>query len=178
MGMAESRLKIPEVLDTMRMGLKPFNGNAFHALFWGLGGYAVAIPVVFAASLIQLLLPFDTSIASGPVFQWLLYPPDSLSHVLIISAIVLVAPFFEEILFRGFLYRQLRAHLGVWSAILISAAVFSLVHMTLGRAIPLFALGILLALVKERSGGLMPCMLLHAFWNGATVLQTVVLFGE
>ena len=177
-GMAEARQSVGEVLGTMRMGLDPFDGNAFRPLFWGLGGYAVAIPLVFVASLIQLLLPFDTSIASGPVFQWLLHPPDGLSHFLIIVAIVLIAPFFEEILFRGFLYRQLRAHLGVWSAILISAAVFSLVHMALGRAIPLFALGVILALIKERSGGLMPCMLLHAFWNGATVIQTVVLFGD
>jgi membrane protease YdiL (CAAX protease family) len=176
-GMAGPRQTIPNVLGFMRLNLDPFDGNPLRALTWGLTGYAVAIPAVVIASLIQFLLPFDSSFASGPIFEWLIHPPDGLSQVLVIVAVVIIAPFFEECLFRGFLYRQLRAHMGIWKATFASAAVFSLAHMLVGQVLPLFALGIVLAMVKERSGGLMPCILVHAFWNGATVIETVVMFG-
>jgi|GEM_PF-1150217 membrane protease YdiL (CAAX protease family) len=176
-GMVGPRQPIPQVLSTMRLNLDPFDGSPLRALTWGLTGYAVAIPAVVIASLIQLLLPFESSFASGPIFEWLIHPPDGLSQVLVIVAVVIVAPFFEECLFRGFLYRQLRAHMGIWKATIASAAVFSLAHMLAGQVMPLFALGIVLAVVKERSGGLMPCILVHAFWNGATIIETVVMFG-
>jgi membrane protease YdiL (CAAX protease family) len=35
-----------------------------------------------------------------------------------------------------------------------------------------------LALVTERSGGLLAAMLVHGFWNGATILMTVSVFGS
>lgn len=44
---------------------------------------------------------------------------------------VLIAPFIEELLYRGYLFGQLqrRAKLGFWAAALLSAVVFALIHL-------------------------------------------------
>ena len=83
--------------------------------------------------------------------------------------IVVVAPLFEEIFFRGFLYRILRGRLGLWPALVIGGSLFGAVHLTSGGplAVALIApLGFLLCLIYERSGSLYPCIALHALNNG------------
>jgi hypothetical protein len=83
--------------------------------------------------------------------------------------IIVVAPLFEEIFFRGFLYRILRGRLGLWPALVIGGSLFGAVHLTSGGplAVALIApLGFLLCLIYERSGSLYPCIALHALNNG------------
>ena len=83
--------------------------------------------------------------------------------------IVVVAPLFEEIFFRGFLYRILRSRMGLWPALVIGGSLFGAVHLTSGGplAVALIApLGFLLCLLYERSGSLYPCIALHALNNG------------
>ena len=83
--------------------------------------------------------------------------------------IVVVAPLFEEIFFRGFLYRILRGRLGLWPALVIGGSLFGAVHVASGGplAVALIApLGFLLCLIYERSGSLYPCIALHALNNG------------
>ena len=83
--------------------------------------------------------------------------------------IIVVAPLFEEIFFRGFLYRILRGRMGLWPALVINGSLFGAVHLTSGGplAVALIApLGFLLCLVYERSGSLYPCIALHALNNG------------
>jgi uncharacterized protein len=83
--------------------------------------------------------------------------------------IVVVAPLFEEIFFRGFLYRILRSRMGLWPALVIGGSVFGAVHLTSGGplAVALIGpLGFLLCLLYERSGSLYPCIALHALNNG------------
>ena len=83
--------------------------------------------------------------------------------------IIVVAPLFEEIFFRGFLYRILRGRLGLWPALVIGGSLFGAVHVSSGGplAVALIApLGFLLCLIYERSGSLYPCIALHALNNG------------
>lgn len=83
--------------------------------------------------------------------------------------IVIVAPLFEEIFFRGFLYRILRGRMGLWPALVIGGSLFGAVHLTSGGplAVALIApLGFLLCLIYERSGSIYPCIALHALNNG------------
>jgi len=83
--------------------------------------------------------------------------------------VVFLAPFGEELLFRGMLYRGLRRGLAVWPAALISAALFSLGHLQ-GWSFfvllpPLFCVGVGLALLYERRGSLLASMSAHATFN-------------
>ena len=50
-----------------------------------------------------------------------------------ITALCIVIPFVEELLYRGIVYGRLKDWLGVWYAVFISAVIFGLIHMNLDR---------------------------------------------
>jgi membrane protease YdiL (CAAX protease family) len=91
------------------------------------------------------------------------------SFLLLFFLVALVAPVSEEMIFRGVLYRYLRARRGVASAVALSAAAFALAHVVPVLLLALFVLGIALALVAERSSSLYPAIALHALNNGISL---------
>jgi len=93
-----------------------------------------------------------------------------------VTAIVL-APLFEEILFRGVLLPVAGRHLGGVQAVVVSAAVFAAAHLSLGELVPLFVLALGLGWLRWSSGRLLPCVLLHALWNALTFLNLLLLAG-
>jgi membrane protease YdiL (CAAX protease family) len=87
-----------------------------------------------------------------------------------IPLVCLIAPFSEETIFRGFIYGWLRRRLPVLPAVGISAVVFSAAHLVLVLALPLFAVGVILALLYEYSDSLLPGALVHALFNLVGIL--------
>lgn len=83
---------------------------------------------------------------------------------------VLVAPLVEETVFRGLLYPALRRRLGVRGAVVLSSALFGLVH-GLSHMAPLAILGVFLAFLVERTGALIACVAAHMAFNALTVAQ-------
>ena len=82
---------------------------------------------------------------------------------------VVMAPLFEEIVFRGFLFRGLANSWGwVWGA-LASAAIFGAAHLQLDVFLPLAALGFVLAWAYHRTGSLWTCITMHAIFNRIAV---------
>jgi membrane protease YdiL (CAAX protease family) len=77
---------------------------------------------------------------------------------------VCFAPFAEEYLFRGLLYRTLDREWGGWRAVLGSAAFFTVYHPVLAW-VPVFTLGVLNALLFRKSGKLLPAVALHMAYN-------------
>jgi membrane protease YdiL (CAAX protease family) len=82
----------------------------------------------------------------------------------------LVAPLAEETFFRGFLYGWLRRRLPVLPAVLIIGAIFAAAHFIALLFIPLMVLGVVLALVYEYSGSLIPGALIHGGFNLVNLL--------
>ena len=80
---------------------------------------------------------------------------------------VVFAPIGEEFFFRGFFYGTLRTRLPTGWAALVNGTVFGVIHATTGvSAVPaLILLGVLLCLVRERTGSLYPCIAIHALNN-------------
>jgi membrane protease YdiL (CAAX protease family) len=79
-------------------------------------------------------------------------------------------PVAEEIFFRGFMYGAIRKTLGVFWGMIITAAVFSFLHAHIVGFLPIMALGILLAYLYEKTGSLVPSMMVHIFHNVGMVL--------
>ncbi|MBZ0267695.1 CPBP family intramembrane metalloprotease, partial [bacterium] len=77
----------------------------------------------------------------------------------------------EELVFRGAFLGLLRRVGSVRSAVLISAAFFGLIHLSVFRFLPTFTVGVVAAIVVVRSGSIFPAMLLHACYNGIAVGQ-------
>ena len=98
------------------------------------------------------------------------FPRTVAGGALFVVIAVVFAPLFEEIFFRGFVYKGLRNSWGWWPAALGSAAVFSMAHLQLTVFVPIFALGVALAWVYERTGSLWTSIAMHAIFNGLAVL--------
>ncbi len=79
-------------------------------------------------------------------------------------AVGILAPLAEEVVFRGAILRTL---LGImskknhWVAIMISAAIFGVVHANLAQFINALLMGLLLGWMYYRTGSLVPGILLH-----------------
>lgn len=90
--------------------------------------------------------------------------------------IVLWTPVMEEIGFRGLVYTTLRSHFGPTLAIVVSALLFSALHLkSLSGFLAIFWSGLLLAYAYERYHSLLPGMVMHGAGN-LLYLSTLVLF--
>lgn len=90
--------------------------------------------------------------------------------VLLLILVAIIAPVAEELLFRGLLYPVLRRSWGVTLAIILNALLFGFAHVVLILIPGLFFVGLILAWVRERSGSVIPGMLLHALQNGIIII--------
>ena len=88
---------------------------------------------------------------------------------------VVLAPLFEETIFRGVLLPVAARELGALWGIVLSALVFAVAHLSLGELPPLFMLGLGLGWLRWRNGSLGSCVLMHALWNGLTFTNLVIL---
>jgi membrane protease YdiL (CAAX protease family) len=92
-------------------------------------------------------------------------------RILAVATVGLVAPFAEEVVFRGVSFRGLRRRLGFFPAAAVSSVLFSLAHLDLQHGLQLFVVGIVLAWTVERSGSIFPGIVLHAVINLTSLLM-------
>ncbi|MBA3965390.1 MAG: CPBP family intramembrane metalloprotease [Nitrospirales bacterium] len=90
---------------------------------------------------------------------------------------VLLAPFFEELIFRGILFTTLRTKFSFPLSMVASGLIFALAH---GYGVIAFLTvlwsGLLWAWAYERTGSVIPGMLAHAINNGVVVYSLVAFF--
>jgi membrane protease YdiL (CAAX protease family) len=87
--------------------------------------------------------------------------------------VVVVAPPVEEFFFRGFLYQSLRNRVGVLGAAALSGLVFGAIHFKPAFLVPLAILGMVLALLFQKTNSLWPCILVHALNNALAFAVTL-----
>jgi CAAX protease family protein len=121
--------------------------------------------------LIQVFnLPLHTN--SDTLLQQAKYAP--ITTLALVAGAVLVAPFCEELFFRGFLFGGLLHQMSFWPAALLSAFLFALAHGDVGSFIVLFIFGVVLAFVRWRTGSIWPGIVIHAA-NNATAAVAIIL---
>jgi len=98
---------------------------------------------------------------------------DPLSAFFVVGVVIIIAPFIEEIIFRGFLQRILERRLrDITKAILLSALIFALIHFNPWWAIQIYIIGIFMGFVAWKTNSVWVSFFLHAFNNGVAVLFT------
>ena len=145
----------------------------------GVLGLAVALPMTMGLSVAVVAIGrwFD---AQTPEVGHELLGAVQESHVwwvtfgLIWSAVV-VAPLLEEIIFRGLVQTSLLGVLGQsrrWPVVIFGAGWFALIHMGLPwQVLPsIFVLGLVLGWLYERTGSLLPGVLVHAGFNAVNMV--------
>ncbi len=151
------------------LGLRPFPisligfGIVLLMIFYLLNG-------VYAALLNGFGLRIQPEIT--PLFESSPYP------IILILGGTLVAPIVEELLFRGFIFTGLYHRLGWKRAMIISSALFAIVHITPTSFLPIFILGSLFAYLYHVSGSILPGILLHTFINGLAFAATYMIYTQ
>jgi membrane protease YdiL (CAAX protease family)/uncharacterized RDD family membrane protein YckC len=142
-----------------RLGLRGFAPSAL-----GIAALAYLAYIVFAAIYAPLFSPEQEDVTRD-----LGVDEGGVAAVLAGVLIVGVAPFSEEVFFRGFMYGGLRRRMPVLAAAGISGLIFGLLHYTgpdsLAVVPQLAVLGILLAWLYERTGSLWLPIMLHVVNN-------------
>jgi membrane protease YdiL (CAAX protease family) len=97
------------------------------------------------------------------------------------SAIVLAAPLFEEVFFRGFLLEGIRnTKLGALGAALLTSLLWTIIHLQYGtyELAHIFILGVFLALARLRTSSLYTALAIHVFLNFYATCEVALLTGR
>ena len=94
---------------------------------------------------------------------------------MLLTAVAIGAPLFEELVFRGFLLTSLNKYMRDEFAIAISAAVFALVHASTRDAPEVFVMGVVLGSSYTRTKHLLTPVTVHALFNGGTLVLIAAL---
>jgi membrane protease YdiL (CAAX protease family) len=93
-------------------------------------------------------------------------------------AIVISAPAFEETFFRSFLFEGFRrSRISDTGAIVLTALAWTVVHVQYGayELVTIFVLGVLLGIVRLKTGSLWSCLFMHSFLNLVSTIETAIL---
>lgn len=153
----------------------------FHVVF-GISSYCMFLPVFFILYFITVQISRMLGIQLEPQTILYLISDDSnftsTQFKVIIMFVAVLGPFFEEVFFRGFLYRALKRHFGFWVGLIINAFIFSLIHWNIQVFLPIFGLGIVLALLVERTGSLIPSIIMHILVNSVSLTMLLSMSGD
>lgn len=121
----------------------------------------ICLVSVFAMSVVHQALGWRESGFMGEL---------ALTHspLWMIASVVVVAPIFEEMVFRGFVYSGFERRLGAIPAVLLSSALFTVLHgqYNVYELTQIFVLGMVLGLARMRTQSLLTPIVMHAANNG------------
>jgi membrane protease YdiL (CAAX protease family) len=155
-------------LKAIGLGRKPRWNDAVKAIMGFLVFYALLIGVT---AVVTLLIPSVSTNQSQDVgFNNL---NGSASHLFAFMALVILPPLGEEPLMRGYLYSGLRSRWRFYPAMILTSLLFGLAHLSTGSGstalwiagIDTFVLSIILVYLREKTGALYACMLVHCLNN-------------
>jgi uncharacterized protein len=86
-------------------------------------------------------------------------------------AIAVVAPFVEEVLFRGIILRGLLARMSALKAVVLSSVLFGAMHANIYQFVDAGTFALLLGWLYVRFRSTLPCILLHALANALAMLS-------
>jgi membrane protease YdiL (CAAX protease family) len=137
-------------------GLRPFRSSAFGWIFAALAAYLVLTSIYTV-----LVDPPSEQLPSGLEDA----DQDLLLAIATGTLLIGVAPIAEEVFFRGFLYQAFRNSWGVLPGAVLSGLLFGAIHLEFFKLVQLAILGVILALLFEKTGSLWPPIILHGVNN-------------
>ena len=162
---------VPSGIDGgwLQWKIKPFK----EGLLKSINGWLMIMPLVLLVGWLMNEIIGDQG-GSNPLLELVLGSNEFIPLFLLLITTVVLAPVFEELVFRGILLPVLVSKVGKISGVLLSALIFALAHLSVGELPPLFVLGIGLGLMRLSSGRLFPCALMHSLWNGVTFISLLL----
>ena len=140
------------------------------SLGWASGFLALAVALVVVVALVLSPLLKNAQPPQRELMEMIQGTGGILPTLLLFFTMAVVAPCFEELLFRGTLLPWLQSRLGAPWASPLSALAFAAIHLQPLALPTLFTLGAVLGLAARRTGGLLAPIAVHAAWNGSVFL--------
>lgn len=152
-------------------------------IFAGIFAYLAGLPLLVGAFIITIIAVLiqgaikeaaggDPSPPANPIFE--IATSGGLAPILLFLLATIWAPFTEEAIFRGALFRHLRSRRGLFLSAVISALFFGLIHgYAFFMLLPVITLGFTFALMREWRGSLIAPITAHALHN-ATIMGLVL----
>ena len=149
-------------------------GLGWRSLPMALGGLLLSLPLVLLSSWVASRL-FPHGGGSNPLLDLVLNSRDPTALIFFALTACLLAPFYEELVFRATVLPTMVRSYGAGIGVLLSSVLFAAAHLSLVEFLPLLVLGLGLGWLRLRSGRLSACVLMHAAWNGYTLANLMVL---
>lgn len=125
-----------------------------------------------------ILFMVATSVVTEPLLNLLPPVPEVYGiGAWAVATLVVMAPLFEEFLFRGVILESIRARYGVIAAWLLSSALFALVHVHPTVAVNAFFMGLILGFIYLAAESIWASIVLHAVNNGIAYLLLAAGYG-
>lgn len=150
----------------------------FGLIFMGFLTWACCFPFVLLAS--WAASGFGSHMSSNPIISEVVSSVKNINVFAILAftlTLGVIPALLEELLFRGFVYISLRKYLGAFLGIVLSAGLFSLVHMDQGSMLQLFSLGFVFAYSVEKNQSLVPSMVAHCLWNLTAFTMLLMMYA-
>jgi len=166
--------------EALKLNLRYGSSGPLSMIGLGLCTWLAAIPLMFLAYYLANKY-LGSHGSSNPIIAIVTEAARSQNlkaTLLFFLTLGVMAPICEEILFRGFLYPYLRRFWGVLPSLLVSAGLFSVIHLDPGGYLPLFCLGSVFALALERTKSVVPCIIAHGLWNSSTFALVLLLYSS
>jgi hypothetical protein len=151
------------------LGLNPVGIGS--ALFWGL---SVVLFMLLSDGLSYLVVREVVPTQMTTAYETAGFLP------LLWFAIICLAPLFEEIFFRGFLFSGIRhSRLGGAGAILITSLVWAGIHVQYDayQVSTIFAGGLLLGMARLKTDSVYMTIAMHVIWNIIAMVETAIVVG-
>ncbi len=155
------------------LALKPFSLSA------GIGMLGLLLIFMIASQALTYVLDMAPLVFVDPLYQ-------SVSSVwLLVFAMVVVAPIYEEVIFRGILWSAIAeqftapsysANHGAIVASIVTSLIFAVIHVQYGiyEISTIVVLALIFCYVRIKSGSLLLPIVLHIVNNGAAMWQYIV----
>ncbi|MFB4213423.1 lysostaphin resistance A-like protein [Shouchella sp. JSM 1781072] len=159
----------PHQLSWHAVGVRRFSQTYWKwIIVWTIVLIVASLLIVILMDLFQMSTENEKTESLTADMNWLTF------SIGFISAAI-ISPIYEEIFYRGFLYRWFRVKWGMWAGLLCSSFIFTIVHVPTYNTLPVnFISGLVFAWTYEKTGSILPAILIHGTFNGLAVILTAL----
>jgi membrane protease YdiL (CAAX protease family) len=134
------------------------------------GIYFLAWPILILWGLI--IEYFDLEVFKSTNYTKEIFNSLNNNYLFIFFIACIIAPFCEEVIFRGYLYKVIRDKSNIIFAVIINSLIFGVIHLQPSAIVPATILGVALSIIRIKTKSLLPSITIHTLHNLLALIIT------
>ncbi len=132
------------------------------------------VPIFIGACILVRVLASPNPLVPNIPFNSVFLNAKIIGNIVIVFAVLFIAPFTEEIVFRGFLYPAFNRYMGVAPAIVATSFLFTLAHYPQmsdewGFLTVIFVLSLVITYARAKTGSTWVAIIMHFIYNTVSI---------